>query len=174
MPTRSSFKKDISYLFVPFFIASLFNKAKNKRKSSGLWTAKTHYTSGNRRPKKKGASCAPPTAVPCEHSGRRSTSGKLQGPQRGQRSPPGCALKGQTASQTHDASSVNRAKVQKKEQPRGPLSFQKCKKEEQPKPLNFYTPWHAAQSKSPKRQSLRVVRCGQIVRSSRLTLNKSP
>ena len=114
MPTRSSFKKDISYLFVPFFIASLFNKAKNKRKSSGLWTAKTHYTSGNRRPKKKGASCAPPTAVPCEHSGRRSTSGKLQGPQRGQRSPPGCALKGQTASQTHDASSVNRAKVQKK------------------------------------------------------------
>ena len=97
VPTRSSFKKDISYLFVPFFIASLFNKAKNKRKSSGLWTAKTHYTSGNRRPKKKGASCAPPTAVPCEHSGRRSTSGKLQGPQRGQRSPPGCALKGQTA-----------------------------------------------------------------------------
>ena len=151
VPTRSSFKKDISYLFVPFFIASLLNKAKNKRKSSGLWTAKTHYTSGNRRPKKKGAVCAPLLAVLAGHSGRWSTSGKLQGPQRGQRSPPGCALKGQTASQTHDASSVNRAKVQKKraaaraaqlskvqkkEQPK-PLNFKKCKKEEQLKPLNF-------------------------------------
>ena len=68
---------------------------------------------------------------------------------------------------------LNFQKCKKEEQPK-PLNFQKCKKEEQPKPLNFYTPWHAAQSKSPKRQSLRVVRCGQIVRSSRLTLNKSP
>ena len=31
-------------------------------------------------------------------------------------------------------------KKKKEEQPRGPLNFQKCKKEEQPKPLNFYTP----------------------------------